>query len=142
MLALSVALQVLSLVPELRIGGDERGPAYTFTDISQVIPARGRLFVTETQLHTIRVFDMQGHFLYMIGRRGGGPGEFEWVQRIGQAVRNPYAARYAAGSNIVVLEPDVAALFPNSTSVNEALRSLAKVMAGRKAKRSTSERTA
>ena len=52
-----------------------------------------------------------------------------------QAVRNPYAARYAEGSNIVVLEPDVAALFPNSASVNEALRSLARVMATRKAKR-------
>lgn len=30
----------------------------------------------------------------------------------GGAVRNPYASRYAAGSNIVVLEPDVAAIFP------------------------------
>jgi len=51
-----------------------------------------------------------------------------------KAVRNPYAARYAAGSNIVVLEPDVAAVFPNAASVNEALRSLASVMAGRKRK--------
>ena len=51
------------------------------------------------------------------------------------AVRNPYAARYAAGSNIVVLEPDVAAQFPNSASVNEALRSLASVIAGRTSKK-------
>lgn len=56
--------------------------------------------------------------------------EYDWSK----AVRNPYAARYAAGSNIVVLEPDVAALFPNAASVNEALRSLATVMAGRKRK--------
>jgi len=41
------------------------------------------------------------------------------------------SVRYAAGSNIVVLEPDVAAVFPNAASVNEALRSLASVMAGR-----------
>jgi hypothetical protein len=53
--------------------------------------------------------------------------EYDWSK----AVRNPYAARYAAGSNIVVLEPDVAAVFPNAASVNEALRSLASVMAGR-----------
>ena len=59
--------------------------------------------------------------------------EYDWSK----AVRNPYASRYAAGSNIVVLEPDVAALFPNSASVNEALRSLASVMAGRKPKRPT-----
>ncbi len=53
--------------------------------------------------------------------------EYLWSK----AVRNPYAARYAAGSNIVVREPDVAAVFPNAASVNEALRSLASVRAGR-----------
>jgi len=58
------------------------------------------------------------------------------------AVRNPYAARYATGSNIVMLEPDVAALFPNSASVNEALRSLARVMEGRKGKGPSRQRTA
>jgi hypothetical protein len=39
-------------------------------------------------------------------------------------IRGKYAARYAKGSNIAVLEPDVASIFPNSQSVNEALRSL------------------
>jgi len=37
-------------------------------------------------------------------------------------VRGKYAARYAEGTNIVKLEPDVAAAFPDSKSVNEALR--------------------
>ena len=53
--------------------------------------------------------------------------EYDWSR----AVRNPYASRVTAASNIVVLEPDVAAVFPNSASVNEALRSLAAVMAAR-----------
>ena len=57
-------------------------------------------------------------------------------------MRNPYAARYAAGSNIVVLEPDVAAVFPNAASANEALRSLANVMAGRTPKPPTRRRSA
>jgi hypothetical protein len=35
-----------------------------------------------------------------------------------------YAARYAKGSNVVVLEPDVALAFPNSEAVNRALRQL------------------
>ncbi len=39
--------------------------------------------------------------------------------------RNPYASRYAAGSSVVVLEPDVAAAFPTAEEVNEALRALA-----------------
>jgi hypothetical protein len=36
--------------------------------------------------------------------------------------RGKYAAKYARGTNIVRLEPDVAALFPDSKSVNKALR--------------------
>jgi hypothetical protein len=37
-------------------------------------------------------------------------------------VRGKYAKRFAEGTNLVVLEPDVAKSFPDSTSVNEALR--------------------
>jgi hypothetical protein len=39
-------------------------------------------------------------------------------------VRGKYAARYAEGTNVVVLSPDVAEVFPNSEAVNEALRTL------------------
>jgi hypothetical protein len=42
-------------------------------------------------------------------------------------VRGKYAERYAAGSNVVVLSPDVAEVFPDSESVNEALRALIKI---------------
>jgi hypothetical protein len=41
-------------------------------------------------------------------------------------VRGKYAARAAAASNIAVLEPEVAAAFPNSAAVNTALRTLLK----------------
>ena len=36
-----------------------------------------------------------------------------------------YAARCAEGSNVVVLDPDVAAAFPNAESVNRAPREMA-----------------
>ena len=39
--------------------------------------------------------------------------------------RGKYAKRYAEGSNIVVLAPDLAELFPTSASVNDALREVA-----------------
>jgi hypothetical protein len=39
-------------------------------------------------------------------------------------VRGKYAARYADGTNVVLLEPDVAELFPDSRAVNDALRAL------------------
>jgi hypothetical protein len=42
-------------------------------------------------------------------------------------IRGKYVERLKQGSNIVVLAPDVAALFPNSESVNAALRTLAEV---------------
>ncbi len=51
-----------------------------------------------------------------------------------KGVRGKYAKRYAEGTNIVVLSPDVAEVFPDSDSVNEALRLLVKI-ARRKTKR-------
>jgi len=41
--------------------------------------------------------------------------------------RGKYYKRVRASSNVVVLDPEVAALFPNSAAVNNALRSLAQV---------------
>ncbi len=37
-------------------------------------------------------------------------------------VRGKYARRFAGGTNLVLLEADVAKAFPDSRSVNEALR--------------------
>jgi hypothetical protein len=44
-----------------------------------------------------------------------------------KGVHGKYAKRYAEGTNIVVLSPDVAEIFRDSESVNEALRVLVKV---------------
>jgi hypothetical protein len=48
--------------------------------------------------------------------------------------RNPYAARMAGG-HIVVLEPDVAEVFPNASAVNEALRALAGIIRDHRGRR-------
>jgi hypothetical protein len=45
----------------------------------------------------------------------------------GELVRGKYAARLAAETNVVVLEPEVAKVFPNDKAVNEALRGLLQV---------------
>jgi hypothetical protein len=39
-------------------------------------------------------------------------------------VRGKYVDRYQEGTNVVLLDPEVAAAFPDSESVNEALRGL------------------
>ena len=43
-------------------------------------------------------------------------------------VRGKYAKRYAHGTNVVVLDPDVAKLFPDSETVNRSLRALASII--------------
>ena len=45
-----------------------------------------------------------------------------------RGARGKYARRYAQGSNVVVLEPDVAKVFPNSEAVNRSLRALASII--------------
>lgn len=55
-------------------------------------------------------------------------------------VRGKYAARFARGTNIVILEPDVAERFPDSKAVNDALRALAAI-ADRKARPRTGRRS-
>jgi hypothetical protein len=47
-------------------------------------------------------------------------------------VRGKYARRYAEGTNVVVLEPDVARVFPNAEAVNSSLRALAQIIRKRK----------
>ena len=47
---------------------------------------------------------------------------------LSKGVRGKYAQRYAEGTNVVVIEPDVAKIFPDHDSVNQALRSLAEII--------------
>jgi hypothetical protein len=43
-----------------------------------------------------------------------------------QGLRGKYAARFAEGSNVIVLDPDVAEVFSDAKAVNDALRLLAR----------------
>ena len=45
-----------------------------------------------------------------------------------KGVQGKYAKRYAEGTNVVVIEPDVAEVFPDHDSVNQALRSLVEII--------------
>ena len=47
--------------------------------------------------------------------------EYDVTQLMKGAVRGKYAARYRTGTNLVLLEPDVAAAFPDAETVNAAL---------------------
>jgi hypothetical protein len=47
-------------------------------------------------------------------------------------VRGKYAKQYAEGTNVVVIDPDVAEYFPDNESVNEALRGLTAIIKRKK----------
>jgi hypothetical protein len=53
------------------------------------------------------------------------------------AVRGKYYERYRQGSNVVLLDPDVAEVFPNAAAVNDALRALVAVGDATAARRPT-----
>ena len=45
-----------------------------------------------------------------------------------RGIRGKYAKRYAEGTNVVVIDPDVAEYFPDHDAVNEALRGIAAII--------------
>jgi hypothetical protein len=45
-----------------------------------------------------------------------------------QGAVGKYAKQYAEGTNVVLLDPDVAQVFPNSEAVNQALRAIAQII--------------
>jgi len=54
---------------------------------------------------------------------------------------NKYASRYTAGSIAVVLDPDVAAVFPSAREANAALRALAEIIQIHRLPRAATRRT-
>lgn len=54
----------------------------------------GKLIVPDAKKHTVRVYNLEGEFLFSIGKRGGGPGEFNF----------PYAAAVDGKGRIYVVD--------------------------------------
>ncbi|MCA9417367.1 MAG: hypothetical protein KC917_13890 [Candidatus Omnitrophica bacterium] len=57
--------------------------------------------------------------------------EYDFSQMEG-GVRGKYAKDYQEGVIVITLDPDVAQVFPDAKSVNEALRTLTKIVQGKK----------
>ena len=68
-----------------------------------------------------------------VSRRGNGDRDTMRPEYdFSRAVRGATAARYALGTNVVVIDPDVLDVFPDAEAVNETLRALAPVMRKRR----------
>jgi hypothetical protein len=64
--------------------------------------------------------------------------EYDLADRVAEGVRGKYVADYRRGTNLVLLDPDVASAFESDAAVNEALRlalKLADLPRSKKAKR-------
>ncbi len=48
--------------------------------------------------------------------------EYNLRELLKGGVRGKYTKRYRAGTNLVLLDPDIAKAFPNERAVNDALR--------------------
>jgi hypothetical protein len=84
-----LALTALQTPPRLRgavdltIGGEDADPPYSFGNVSSLaLGADGRIYVADSQDEQIRVYSDAGKFLFAIGRKGSGPGEFSGLASI------------------------------------------------------------
>ena len=72
------------LVLEQRIGEAEGSDTVTFGRIQEIAVTRdNRVFVYDGQGPSLKLFDSTGKLLRFVGRKGGGPGEFEQVTGMG-----------------------------------------------------------
>lgn len=62
--------------------------------------------------------------------------EYDLRELLKSGVRGKYAKRYRAGTNMVLLEPDVAREFANERAVNEALRLVIRLTTTRRGRKS------
>jgi hypothetical protein len=65
-------------------------------------------------------------------------GEMRAEYDLSSAVKNPYAERFALGSNIVMIKPEIFAAFPSEEAVNDALELL--MRAGKQARAKAARR--
>jgi len=68
----------LRLEETLRIGEFEGADEYTFASVQGLVPAPGgAVWVWDGTVKALRLYDPAGRFVRQLGRRGGGPGEYE-----------------------------------------------------------------
>ena len=62
-------------------------------------------------------------------------------KEVDEGIRGKYVERYRTGTNVVLLDPDVAKAFPTNASVNEALRLLLQIAQRQQPEQTRLERT-
>src|SRR5262245_59126486 len=76
------AVQLRLGAPIAAIGETDGAPEYLFSRLGGVQLRDDRIVVADNGSAQLRFYDGRGRFLKSIGRRGGGPGEFGWLELV------------------------------------------------------------
>jgi hypothetical protein len=101
--------KAVTLTPEKlwRIGGDTDNEDEFFGLITQaLIDKDGNIYLLDSQLSEIKVFDAKGQYLRSIGREGEGPGEFRAAANMCFLPDGNIGVVQLAPGRIVMLSPD------------------------------------
>lgn len=72
------------LVRELSIGELEGPDEYQFANVASILPApHGGVYIWDETTTQLRQYDSAGTYLRDVGRKGGGPGEYQYLNGLG-----------------------------------------------------------
>ncbi|PWN06509.1 6-bladed beta-propeller [Rhodohalobacter mucosus] len=97
----------LVAVEELRIGQMEGDEEVVFGAINGIaVGAEGRIYVSDYQVPTLRMYDSGGNFLGNVGREGRGPGEYLRIAGVKTFTDGELAIWDGGNQRITTYEPD------------------------------------
>jgi hypothetical protein len=118
----SCARCTIQLTPAVRIG-DRDGPGSLDNERSWVVrDSRGRFFVLYAYATAIKLFDSTGNYVGSLGKKGGGPGEFDGVSGVHIGVGDSLHVLDWGTSRHSVFAPDLKYIRSNPIALQPQLR--------------------
>jgi hypothetical protein len=105
-----------SLVEEASIGVESGPDEYLFGQIGGVWADEDRIYVADYQVPAVRVYDTSGRYLFDIGSRGQGPGEYEEPWSVATKPNGDIVVAEIAGGRLNVYAPDGTPIHTHSSA--------------------------